>query len=265
MDLNETLHAAVASPPPTGIDLDTLIGRELRRGRRHRVLGAAGGAMALTAAVGAIGFALPGGPGGNGTAGGPGNRLGPDFCAAPSWYRHSPTPSTSPRNTGLPPTAPPEPTVSPPTPTESCEHAARRLGAALADALPRIVPDLHFEPVEFYGRPNGEYFYGTPVADGAGRLKVELEPYGGDPPSCRNECMSRNTRQDGSVVTTNIMMTDYANLTDVAVWKPDHTLVRVYVLPTSRAWPTGDLAPAKPVSEAQRLAIADLPEMTLFP
>ena len=61
MDLNESLRAAVADPPPTRIDLDTLIRGEQRREYRQRWVLGAGVVSGVAVLIGAAGVIIPGG------------------------------------------------------------------------------------------------------------------------------------------------------------------------------------------------------------
>jgi len=54
--LSQALHAVVADPPPTAIDLDQLIAGERRRARNHLRIGAATGAAVLVAGAATVFF-----------------------------------------------------------------------------------------------------------------------------------------------------------------------------------------------------------------
>jgi hypothetical protein len=172
VDLNETLRAAVAEPPPTSIDLDVLIKHERRRERRQQWLTGGGLAAGVAAVVGvtAVGFAgsIPVPFAGGGAP--PCPVVSPDpidlkkRLASEAPYASGkpdvPTPDGSHRSPdGGPPTIDPtrsagpttgptalaRPTTGPtgptgPAPTESCGVAARRFNSALAGALHRVAP-----------------------------------------------------------------------------------------------------------------------------
>jgi len=72
VDLNASLRAVAADPPPTRIDLDALIRAEERRGHRQRRLFGAGVVSGVAVVVGAASLGWPsGGPAPLGDGGGP--------------------------------------------------------------------------------------------------------------------------------------------------------------------------------------------------
>lgn len=175
--LTDALHAAVADPPPTSIEIDRLIGRHRRNQLQFRV-GAATGAAVLTAAAVAVPALMSGHLGVGLSAAGPGGacqgpqRIAeairgsavwasalpgpvPSGSAASAWAGSAPaasggtdpnsTPSTSPpvpesSRQSLPPVVDTSPSSSAypvPSPTEDCAATVARLDATLRGELAR--------------------------------------------------------------------------------------------------------------------------------
>jgi hypothetical protein len=100
-ELRYALHAAVAEPPPTGIDLDRLIDRTRRRTRMQYVAGIAAGAVAVVAGAVAVPLLAPvsGGPGFGGGPPGPCLQITPTTTARPDRSAEPPLPSDEPCGT----------------------------------------------------------------------------------------------------------------------------------------------------------------------
>ncbi|MFG1886618.1 hypothetical protein ACGFIR_01935 [Micromonospora sp. NPDC049051] len=131
-EIAEQMRSAVASPPPTRIDVDRLIAADRQR-RRQRAWAAAGTGVALVAAV-AVTPALLGGP-----------AAGPGGFAAPPAGAGSPTVDASLCPVAEPaPSGPPAPQQSYDTvrdrPTERPDDGVARLTLVLRPALGAVVP-----------------------------------------------------------------------------------------------------------------------------
>jgi hypothetical protein len=96
--LSESLRIAAADPPPTGIDVDTLIEGEHRTARRRRWLAAVAGiAAAVTAVILGVAAVSGHGPSARATPGGDGPSKSPAVEGLPAWMPTEPAASAIPR------------------------------------------------------------------------------------------------------------------------------------------------------------------------
>lgn len=132
-ELRYALHAAVADPPPTAIDLDRLIDRTRRRTRLQYRTGIAAGALAVVtgAVLVPVGLA-PSGVGGAGGSGPPG-----------------PCPQVTPTTTARPDRLK-EPALSS---DEPCDGTERRLLGALTASLHTELPGWTLKNFDDPSRP----------------------------------------------------------------------------------------------------------------
>lgn len=263
MELNEALRDAVAEPPPTGIDLDGLIGGEKRRARRHRWL-TGGGVTALV--VAALGAAILGVPGALPLPFAGGGAPPPCPVASPiasgsaqvlphaspsllplthpsvSGYPGSPSASSQPDPTGSAIDTSPGASAPPRPPTEACGTAATRFNGTLTEALHRALPNATFANAEDPHRPavwftrtgDGEFFAGVIIGEGghSSRFSADLSTFSEIPASLcgfgTSGC-SREVAPDGTVILT----FDQRG----KVWNPN---------PTASSVPSGSPDPGHP-------------------
>jgi hypothetical protein len=252
VDLNETLRAAVAEPPPTSIDLDVLIKYERRRERRQRWLGGTGIAagVAVTVGVAAVGFAgtLPGPFAGGGAP--PCPVLSPDANESkkasgkpdtPTSVTPSTTKSIEPEvsksvkpgttNSVEPPKSGKPDMIDTqlgPKPSEACGSATRRFNRALTETLSRVAPtatltsaaDPRRAPV-WFEQAGDSFLNGLTMRDGdrVNGLFISIISYA-QAPTREQACgswpdgCSFETRPDGTIV---VMFTSGKNLSGMNV------------------------------------------------
>ncbi len=285
-DVTAALRAAVSEPPPSGIDLGSLVAGEERRERRVRYLTIATAVTAALAGVVAIG-----GLASHGTPG-PSLVAPASSATAPASPANCPTIAAS----GQPRQFQSEPPRR--IPTEGCGEAAARLDQALAEALRTTIPgavltsSYHPDQPVWFTRDNDlNVSYGVGVSvrlDGhAGQLGVQLEAYppGTAPtqqdqaqsPSCGADAPDTKCRYertaDGTVATAiSFRMPDGWAQHQVAVLRPDGTYV---VLLSSNIRSTTTTAdgvdqftyegPEPPLTVDQLIAIGRAPGLTLYP
>jgi hypothetical protein len=291
--LDHALRAAVADAPPTGIDLDRLIGAEQRRQRVMRAVGAVCAAAASVLLVTAV-FGLSGRASttGLGTVAAPG---------ASHSNSSSPRPCPSLPATGEP-RAYQSGAPSPKPVPESCGDATYRLDGALAQALRKYAPGVTFadtlqpsQPVRFLraNDHNLQYGAGLSVSTSAtrGRAHVEVEPrtYGpqdeaglsrqfgcGGRQSSDNTCVYR-TYSDGTVV-NGVTFSEPGGRTpipgvqyQITVFRPDSTVVSLVVNNSYyEGTPDPDSVPKiggkePPLTVEQLIEIGRDPGLTLYP
>jgi hypothetical protein len=295
VDVNQVLRAAVVDVPPTGIDLDRLIGREQRRQRSVRTLGVVCAAAASVLMVVTV-FGLSGRA--STTGRGP---VGAPAVPGATASRSSPRPCPSLATTGAP--RPYQSGAPSPRPVpESCGDAAFRLDAALPRALRTHVPGVTFadrtgsgQPVRFL-RANDEnlrYDAGLSLTTSAGRgsasVGVEPRTYGpqnaaelsrgrgcDSSPSGGATCVYR-AYPDGTVVNgavfadpggrSGIGKVQY----QVQVFRTDSTVVAVRADNTYFEGSPDSTSVAKaggkepPLTVEQMIEIARDPSLTLYP
>jgi hypothetical protein len=199
-ELRYALHAAVADPPPTAIDLDRLIDRTRRRTRLQYATGIAAGALAVVTGAVLVPMGLaPSGVGGAGGSGPPG-----------------PCPQVTPTTTYRP-----DRLTEPALPSdEPCEGTQRRLLGALTASLHAELPgwtlkndDDPSRPPAFYReapdtRPDG-YVANVQVSRGSEfhivLLKVSVHAPVPPQEVCREPDLAGTTcavRSEGDVVAT---------------------------------------------------------------
>jgi hypothetical protein len=249
-DLRESMWAAAADLPPTGIDLDRLIDNEDRARRRRRtvagsalLLAVAGTAMLLRPVAGAP----PAGVGGPGTGAG-------DGCVMAG-----PASSAVNRNDDLGRTGP--------VPTEPEAVAVRRLsrvlGAALAAHLPgRTIVDAirHgcggelFEPNVDMSRYHAQVTFSDDRGTGALTIMINDRAFPG-----MSAYRNVHTLPDGS----QIGWLD-GTLLQLGVSRPDGTQITLYC-ENSRGTALQGGQPAAPATVDELTAIATDPGLTLYP
>ncbi|SCE67869.1 hypothetical protein GA0074695_0248 [Micromonospora viridifaciens] len=280
-DVVSELRAAVASPPPTRIDVDRLIATDRRRRRvRAWTLSGTGAAVAVAALL--LAPAVLRGP-----------------AAQPEGFSLAPAaPGSVPGGTAEPPCAPvtprasgePAPQQSYPTvratPTETPAAAVDRLTGVLRGALRDVVPpDLTIRAAlpgctdpQFQYQPSyREYVAGGRLVRGAEEafLHVELRPTGADEaPDCgtlvpdREHC-TRTELADGGVLLASAVpygVDGVVQLSAILV-RPDGTTVRVI---TANAGIGPDGAPRRtaerPLLTAEQVEVlARTAGLTLYP
>jgi hypothetical protein len=237
-DLHEQLRAAAEAPPPSHVDLDALIAKEVRRRRTLRWAGAAG----TFAAVAALAIAAP-----IALGGGPASYSGADVAGA----RPCPT-------AGAPG---PQQSHAAPRPTEHCADAVARLAAELSAAIKTVVPTMQPGPVEFAYVPVRLRYEATVTLTGPkseDELRVELIASHEHPDRAGAGCLVRcdYTRDpDGTIVAA----TQDIRQRQVVAYHPDGTTLLLLAYPSSRAQASAT------VTLAQVAAIARTPGLTLFP
>lgn len=241
--LRRSLHALVDDVPPTSIDLDQLIHRELRAQSRRRIgwvlAGAAGAAVALT--TGAV-LLRPVAPGPPQQAASP-----TGACAAAR-----PTPSTSDDASygQLPRGEAPEP-------TEAEADAVLRLSAAVTDSLAthlpgrtatdHLHPGCHWVQVEPDVYP-ARYYSWADVSGGAADPGASIIIMISDKDLAEtNVYPHRQTMPDGTVVG------HFGEPGQIGAWRPDGTVLMLLL-------PQGDVA-----TLAELVALAADPRLTLYP
>lgn len=264
-DLSEQMRAAVAEPPPTGIDLDALVGREERRSRNLRWSGGAAAVAGLVLAIGLVPVTLGGRSGGVGIAEGPGagQRL-PNVCATPG-----PNPTAAAAQES------PSPPANPPT--EVCGDAIVRLAAVLTAALDQVAPQLEVTPqdpsVVIWVERYLEYEARFTVTDGrsSGFLSVTLraaDPLEPSPAaeSCGNwagGCTSE-TLPDGA--RAEIVDLPEAYQTQLYATRPDGTGISLNVsLPNHQGAPSPAPGTPRLLTMDQLRQLATTPGLTLYP
>jgi hypothetical protein len=238
IDLHDELRAAAEAPPPSRIDLDALIDREVRRRRTLRWAGAA----ATFGAVAALAIAVP-----IALGGGPASYSGADVAAG------RPCPTVA---------APgPQQSHAAPRPTEHCGDAVARLGNELSAAITRVLPTMQPGPVEFAYVPVRLGYEATVRLTGPKSedvLRVELIASHEHPGRAGAGCLVRcdYTRDpDGTIIAA----TQSEQQRQVVAYRPDGTTLLLLAYPSSRV----QVGPA--VTLAQVAAIARTPGLTLFP
>jgi hypothetical protein len=251
-ELNRALRAAVADAPPTGIDLDRLIGAEQRRERSLRNAGVICAAALSVLMVTIVFFGLSGRPSTGQRVTGP----GPTQPTAGATVRHGSPPCPSMAATG--PARPYQSGVSSPRPIrESCGEATARLDDALAGALHTQAPAATFQDVLGSGQPvrflrandnNLTYTAGLllTMPSGRGSLGIQVQPRTYKPPSeaelrsnfgcdrapaSDTTCIYR-TEPDGTVVTGVLVPSPMArggHQYQIQVFRTDDTLVMLMV------------------------------------
>ncbi|MGC4788672.1 hypothetical protein ACLQ22_12675 [Micromonospora sp. DT178] len=280
-ELARQLRTAVASPPPTRIDVDRLIADDRRR-RRHRVWATAGtGVAALVAAV-VLTPALLVGP-----AAGPGGPTLPTGDGSPS------------TDAALCPVAEPEPSGPPAPqqsydtvrdrPTERPDAGVARLTLVLRPALAAVVPaglTVHgtipgCDPVQFTYEKSHWHYYAHARLRGNGRVDnvtVSLIPTAVDAsegcaaaPDPRT-CTSSRLPDGGTLATSTVTPGDEgfeqrwaqvrrADGTSVTVTTDNHHVEGG----EDGATPTIRFGPPPVLTVAQLAAIATTPGLTLHP
>ncbi|MFG2101689.1 hypothetical protein ACGFJ5_13900 [Micromonospora echinaurantiaca] len=279
-DLSQHLHAAVATPPPTRIDLDALIAADRRR--RHRTWTMAGTGAALAVAAVAVTPALLAGPGpdpaGLTLPGGLSSpSAGPSLCATP-------TPPAS----GSPAPLQTYDTVRA-RPTERPDRAAARLTEVLRPGLDTVLPAgmtvdstlpgcdlIQFE----YERSNRFYAARARLAlrGQVDNLAVTVLPTGvDDPRGCAAApdpagCTSSRLPDGGSLAVSTATPGDDGHEQRWAqVQRVDGSTVTVrtdnvhVVVERADGVPTVKLGPPPVLTAEQLTAIATLPGLTLHP
>lgn len=229
-DLSDQMRAATAEPPPTGIDLDRLIGGERRRSRLVRVAGVGlVGAVAVAVGVGVVpalrgGHPVPrfGGPGGGPGTGAGAATYGTVGCGPNTLVITGPNPAQQ------------SPTARK-WPTEPVDSAVPRLSAVLRAELARLVPDavladaLHVgcPEVRFHFHPRYlEYEAAVKIADGDGysTLHVTIAPGDVETYNCDTvgQTCQKFTLPDGSRA---MAQQPTENQTNAAVARDDGTVV----------------------------------------
>lgn len=279
-ELSDQMRAAVASSPPTGIDVDRLIADD-RQDRRHRAWAMAGTgtavvALALTSAlvVGPVPDTLKL-PGGSPSA-------GPSLCA--EWKRPSNRPEPPLQTYDTVRARPTEP------PDEGVARLTGVLRRALEEHLPAGLTITNRQPtcdlVQFRYSPSTPS-YGTSPEVRRGEqvedLSVTLGPAGVDEPrGCDavtdgSSCTSTRLA-DGSLLTTSTALNPMHKGVDqrsAQVWRTDGThvlvstsnfLTMVENLDKNPDGPRSlDPAPPRLISMEQLTAIATTPGLTLYP
>lgn len=246
-DLTDELYVAVASPPPSGIDVDRLIAAERRRTRRLRW---AGGGAALSAAVAVAFLVSPTAPApvDNADTG----ALAPVAADCPR------APGGDRERHGVP-----EYTRDPRL-TESCADATARLTAALRPALNTVLPGVTAEGFLLNEYTN-QYESSTPITtkSGAGKVTVMVRTQTQPVPTaqeCKEGC-SHEVRPDGTVIEVFDGTREQISH-EVDVFLPDHTRISVHA--TLRAEGAPRHLPLS-IDETKALALALTPDLTLFP
>ncbi|PWU47596.1 hypothetical protein DLJ47_30150 [Micromonospora sp. S4605] len=280
-DLSQHLRAAVATPPPTRIDLDALIAADRRR-RRHRTWTMAGTGAALAVAAVAVTPALLAGPGSDpagltlpGGLNSP--SAGPSLCATP-------TPPAS----GSPAPLQTYDTVRA-RPTERPDRAGARLTEVLRPALDNVLPAgmtvdstlpgcdlIQFE----YERSNRFYEARARLAlrGQVDNLAVTVLPTGvDDPRGCAAApdpavCTSSRMPDGGSLAVSSATPGDDGTERRwVQVQRADGTSVTVMtdnvhlVVARPDGVPSRKVGPPPVLTPEQLTAIATLPGLTLHP
>ncbi|MFG3702714.1 hypothetical protein ACGF5C_33320 [Micromonospora sp. NPDC047620] len=279
-ELSQQMRTAVASSPPTRIDVDRLIADDRQR-RRHRVWALAGAGAAVAVAAVAVAPALLAGP-----ATQPGGLTLPPAAAGTA--DPSLCPIAEPSASG-----PPAPQQSYDTvrdrPTERPDAGVARLTGVLRPALAAVVPaGLTVEgtipgcdQVQFtYEKSHWNYYaHARLVRDGqTDRLRVTLMPTAADEPlGCaaapdRRACTSRRL-PDGSTLATSVSTPGDGGLEQrwVLVERVDGTSVTVttdnidIVVEEPGGTPRPEFGPPPVLSVAQLTEIATTPGLTLYP
>ncbi|MEU9505755.1 hypothetical protein AB0D32_05680 [Micromonospora sp. NPDC048170] len=279
-DLTQQLRTAVASSPPTRIDVDRLIADDRQRRRRARVLAGTGVAAAVAAAV--VTPVLLAGPGAD-----PAGLTLPPAAAGSSSADTSLCPVAKPQ-----PSGPPAPQQSYDTvrdrPTERPDAGVARLTLVLRPALAAVVPagltvggtipgcDL----VQFTYEKSHWYYYAHArlLRDGeADNVTVRLvptstdEPEGCDAAPAPGACTSSRLPDGGTVATGTATPGDEGFEQRWAkVRRADGTTVTVTTDNHITGGETGEtptvrFGPPPVLTVAQLTAIATTPGLTLYP
>jgi hypothetical protein len=229
-ELRNAMHAAVAEPPPTRIDLDRLIDGTKRRTRLQYVAGIAAGAVAVVAGAVAVPLMAPAGGHGLGEGGPPG-----------------PCPQITPTTT-----ARPDRLAEPVLPSdEPCGTVEHRLAEALVASLHTELPGWTFKNLDDPARPVAllrqavdaspdGYLANVTIRKGS-EYHMIIVQVSAHPPLIRNQACRRlplpgetcTVQPDGEVVATEVLhnlgaSSDMSNegyrVTD---WRVDGTTVEV--------------------------------------
>jgi hypothetical protein len=294
VELRRALQAAVTDAPPTGIDLDRLIGAEQRRERSLRNAGLICAAVVGVLTVTIAYFGLSAWPAGGQQVAGPGPAQPvagpvrpcpslPATGAAHPYQSGVPSHSSS-RSTG-----------------ETCGEATARLDEALATALHTQAAGVSFQDVFRTGQPvrflyanddNLTYDAGllltTPTGRGSLDIQIQDLPPGSKPegeaewrkhlgcdrtPASDTTCIYR-TDSDGTVVTGVLVpapMSRGGRQYQIQVFRTDHTLVMLTVSNTYYQGTPDPRATQKvggdqlPLTLDQIIAIGQDPGLTLYP
>jgi hypothetical protein len=253
-DLRESMWAATAEPPPTGIDLDRLIEQEHRSRRRRRTV--AGGVVVL-AVVSVAALFRPGAGAPTIDMGGPSLSPSGAGCAA---VRPTPSSSKDPTDDDIP-------RGTAPVPTEPEAVAVRRLSGVLAAALAAHLPGrsiadvIHpdcagvlFEPHIYPSRYYAQVTFADAGGIGSLVIMVNDKPYPG-----MSAYDNVHTLADGTEVgwlgETNVQL---------GASRPDGTQITL-LCDNSRGTPLQSGQPAAPATVDELLAIATDPGLTLYP
>jgi hypothetical protein len=264
--LSETLRAAAADPPPTGIDLDRLIAGERRR--RRVTTGAAGLVVLAVAGVAALTLRAPAGHGVGGLPSASTGTLGDCVAVLPR-------PSATARGETAKPTA--TTTATPRMPTEPEHSAVVRLSAALDARLPAVMPGftftdvvhptcegIQFEPDVYPAR----YYANLQARDGAGIGTVvvmvhyvqfvDMSAY-----------QHHETRPDGTIVgwMADTVVPEMGGLhgAQVSVLRPDGTFLTLLSQNIVDAKSDTFTRRTAPATVEQLIAIGTDPGLTLYP
>jgi hypothetical protein len=245
-DLTYRMRAVTNSPPPTHIDIDTLISGERRRGQVLRVAGVtAGTAVAVVATLWTVSTLT--GPGGIPAAGG-GVAAGPSFAlCAP----------LSPSPTGQPAAAKSD-GAGRRGPAEPVADAVGRLSMVFDDALGTVLPGIKVSPAvrgcdrpQFQYSPQyQEYSVGVGLSDNAGSGALSLTVSASDPDEprqCQEGVTCERRELPGGAVAVLYTLSDPVGIAggiqyQVTVFRPDGT--RVFAMSNNIDY-KGDPDPAK--------------------
>jgi hypothetical protein len=269
--LSEAMRAAVADPPPSGIDLDRLIGGE-RRARQRRWFAGGAAALVVLSAAGAV-TATVRVPGGSDVGGMPSAAGGPEPLGACTAVRPAPTASST--GAGGKATGP-GPGALPAAPTEPRTAAVPRLStalnAAVASALPAMAyaDDVHpnCEAIQFEPDLYPAMYYASLEARDAKGVGIVVVMIHYIPFVAMESYTHRETRPDG----TQVGWSDDAPMdprivqaVQVSVARPDGTFLTL--LSQNITGANFDVATREraPATAEQLIAIGTDPGLTLYP
>jgi hypothetical protein len=248
-DLRESMWAAAAELPPTGIDLDRLIEGEGRARRRRR---AVAGSALLLAVAGTAGLLRPwvGAP-----PAGVGGPAGPDGCtAARPAASSSMNRDDAPGRTGPVPTEPEAVAVRRLSGVLAAALAAHLPGRTIADAIRHECAGELFEPNVDMSRYHAQVTFSDEGGIGALTIMINDRALPG-----MSAYQNVHTLPDGS----QIGWLD-GTLLQLGVSRPDGTQITLYC-ENSRGTPLQGGQPAAPATVDELTAIATDPGLTLYP